>query len=250
MPAASTNAASKRLPPARGIRGYLASTRSPAVGAVVTLPLLLLYNVGLLMPGADEMNAADVLSRLVTWYGGLTGMLILNGTLVLLSVGLIAWLAKKGRFHPKWWWILILEGLAYGLLMGQGVIWAMGQAHLLASGAGEARHYSIPQALSLAAGAGYWEELMFRLVLVGGPIALARRFGKGTGQVILAGILAVVGSSVVFSLAHYLGPEPVEWFSFWYRAFSGVVFSVVFLVRGFAVAAYTHFLYDVVVMIF
>jgi hypothetical protein len=241
----------RKVARAGGIRGYLASTRSHAVGTVVTLPLLLLYNVGLLMPGADEMNAVDLLSRLVVRYGGWQGMLILNGVLVLLSIGLVAWLARKGRFHPKWWWALMIEGLAYGFLLGHGVTFVMDQAHLLAAGA-TARSYSIPQALSMAAGAGYWEELVFRLAMVGGPIAIARKWGKGgTGQVVWVGFLAVVVSSVIFSVAHYVGGmESPEWFTFWYRALSGVVFSVLFLVRGFAVATWTHFLYDVVVMVF
>jgi hypothetical protein len=36
---------------------------------------------------------------------------------------------------------------------------------------------------------------------------------------------------------------------FWYRFGAGVVLSGVFLARGFAVAAWTHFLYDLMVML-
>jgi hypothetical protein len=53
----------------------------------------------------------------------------------------------------------------------------------------------------------------------------------------------------VFSALHYLGGQEIPGaYSFWYRTFSGVFFSALFLSRGFAVAAWTHFLYDVVVM--
>ena len=236
--------------PTGGLKGYLRATRTPAVGAVVTLPLLLIYNLGLIVPGTDEMNGADLLSRLINSTWGLRGMLVLNGGLLVLSVGLIAWLARRGRFRPAWWAALAAEGLAYGFVMAHGVIWLMGHAHLLAAGAG-GHSYSILRAISLSAGAGYWEEVVFRLILVGGPIAIARRLVLPPGKILLTGVVAILVSSVAFSVAHYLGGmESPESFSFWFRTFSGVFFSAIFLARGFAAAAYTHFLYDVVVMIF
>lgn len=223
------------------------------VAAVVTLPLLLLYNVGLLMPGSSMLNAADLLTNLVVEQAGLIGFLVINGFLVLVSVILMVVLARQGRLRPAHWLALCAEGLVLGLLLGHTVLYVMGQAQLLAVDGGQ--DLPIAQALSLAAGAGYWEEIVFRLAMVGGPIALARRrwAGKGfgdVGRVVLVGVMAVVLSSMLFSLAHHLGSESIDPFTFWYRALSGLVFSGIFLVRGFAVAAYTHFLYDVVVLVF
>ncbi|HOI11865.1 MAG TPA: hypothetical protein PK313_15400, partial [Myxococcota bacterium] len=80
------------------IRAYLQATHAPVVGFAVTLPLLLLYNVGLLMPGARVGNGADLLSGLVSRQWGLWGMLGLNAVLVVASVVALAWLARKGRF--------------------------------------------------------------------------------------------------------------------------------------------------------
>ncbi len=242
----------KAVRPGGGLRGYLAATRKPLVSVAVTLPLLLLYNVGLVMPGNREMNAADLLSRTVVFFSGWRGFLVLNATLVLASIVMIGVLIRRGQFRPLHWVALCCEGLFYGLLMGHGVVWAMGHAHLLSVLVPDKP--SFLQALSMSAGAGYWEELVFRLGLVGLPIAIAQRRAVGK-----AGILKVVGvacgavavSSFLFSLAHYVGGiETPEAYTFWYRTFSGVVFSAVFLSRGFAVAAYTHFLYDVVVMVF
>jgi hypothetical protein len=234
------------------VKGYLGATRSPAVSIAVTLPLLLLYNLGLLMPGNREMNATDLLSRTVVSFAGVKGFLAVNGALVLLSLGLILWLVRKGRFRYGQWLGLCVEGLLYGLGMGYAVTWFMGQAHLLAA-IGE-RSYSLLESLSISAGAGYWEELVFRLAMVGGPIAAASRWSRGRAAWARIGGVAVASvlvSSVLFSLAHYVGGlETPEWQSFWYRALSGIVFSAVFLARGFAVAAYTHFLYDVVVFVF
>lgn len=238
---------------AGGVEGYFATTRSPMVAAVVTLPLLLLYNLGLLMPGNSTLNAADLLTTLLLEQAGLTGFLVVNGLLVLVSVVLMVVLARQGRLKPSHWLAICAEGLFLGLLLGHSVLYVMGQAQLLAVDGGH--DLSLAQALSVSAGAGYWEEIVFRLAMVGGPIALARRQWSGrsfgdVSRVVLVGAVAVILSSLLFSLAHYLGSESLDPFTFWYRSLSGLVFSAIFLVRGFAVAAYTHFLYDVVVLVF
>lgn len=234
------------------VREYLSATRSPLVAFAVTLPLLLLYNVGLLMPGADAMNAADLLTGIVLRFAGLQGFLAVNGVLVLASVILMIVLFRQGRFRLRQWVALCGEGLALGLALGYAVVSVLEHAHVLAAPSGP--RYSLMQALSLAAGAGYWEELVFRLGMVGGPIAVARRLVRGTAfadyaKVTLVGLVAVLASSFLFSLAHYVGSESFVPYTFWYRALSGVVFALIFLMRGFAVVAYTHFLYDVVVML-
>ncbi|HOI10403.1 MAG TPA: CPBP family glutamic-type intramembrane protease, partial [Myxococcota bacterium] len=90
---------------------------------------------------------------------------------------------------------------------------------------------------------------------VGGPLAIARRAFAGPRPgarlgVAAVALAAVVLSSLAFSLAHHLGAiEPPAAYVFWYRALAGIVFGGVFLARGFAVAAYAHFLYDVLVML-
>ena len=50
--------------------------------------------------------------------------------------------------------------------------------------------------------------------------------------------------------AQVIGPlgEPFRFMPFVYRTFAGVFFALVYQVRGFAVAAWTHTLYDVYVL--
>ena len=54
----------------------------------------------------------------------------------------------------------------------------------------------------------------------------------------------------VIAIAHYLGPESFTLFTFAYRSLAGLIFAFLFLFRGFAVAVYTHCLYDVYVLTF
>ena len=76
-------------------------------------------------------------------------------------------------------------------------------------------------------------------------------------------ILAVVLTSLLFATAHYridmmigsyhlvtsLG-DPFEWASFLFRFLAGAFFSLLFLYRGFGIAAGTHALYDILVLTF
>jgi hypothetical protein len=93
-------------------------------------------------------------------------------------------------------------------------------------------------------GAGIYEELMFRLLLL--PLAAwaLRRTGLGTAVSMAAAVLL---TSLLFSLAHNLGPygERFAWFNFFFRALAGVFFSLLFVYRGFGIAAGTHALFDI-----
>ena len=97
----------------------------------------------------------------------------------------------------------------------------------------------------ISAGAGLHEELIFRIGGVGGLGWLL----SGLTGAKRAWILALVISSVAFSLAHHIGPagESFQFAAFTYRTLAGVVFALIYQVRGFAVAAWTHALYDVYV---
>jgi hypothetical protein len=95
-------------------------------------------------------------------------------------------------------------------------------------------------------GAGVYEEALFRLALIPAIYGLARLIHTPE---LLAGTMAVTGSSLLFSLAHHAGApgETFTWFAFTFRWLAGVFFAWVFLMRGFGIAVGTHAAYDVLV---
>jgi membrane protease YdiL (CAAX protease family) len=102
----------------------------------------------------------------------------------------------------------------------------------------------------LSLGAGLYEELLFRVLLVSGLLMLARRvLGFGTT---LANTFAVVLGALIFSAFHYVGPygDPLRLDSFVFRSIAGVAFSALYVFRGFGITAWTHALYDVLVLVF
>ena len=58
-------------------------------------------------------------------------------------------------------------------------------------------------------------------------------------------------SAFIFSLFHYFGPlgDRFQLASFTFRFVAGIVLAAIYRFRGFGVAAYTHALYDVLVVL-
>jgi CAAX prenyl protease-like protein len=101
----------------------------------------------------------------------------------------------------------------------------------------------------LALGAGVYEELLFRVILVSGIAFIARRVLGWRPHV--AAAVAVVLSAFVFAAFHYIGPygDPLRLDSFVFRLIGGVVFSALYVMRGFGITAWTHALYDLMVLV-
>jgi hypothetical protein len=103
--------------------------------------------------------------------------------------------------------------------------------------------------LMLSLGAGIYEELLFRVVLVG---LLAWGAKKVLGwRPLVAGIAATVLGALIFSAFHYIGPfgDRFEVYSFVFRTIAGLFFSGLYLLRGFGITAWTHALYDVFLLL-
>jgi hypothetical protein len=138
--------------------------------------------------------------------------------------------------------------IAFGIVVSALTTRILGSMHLLAMGQIEKANWATRLMLSL--GAGLYEELFFRVLLVSTIAAGARVLLGANGRV--AGILATVVGAVVFSAFHYIGPygDPFQVQSFAFRTISGVAFSALYLVRGFGITAWTHALYDAFLLLF
>jgi membrane protease YdiL (CAAX protease family) len=103
---------------------------------------------------------------------------------------------------------------------------------------------SLAGQLVLSLGAGIYEELLFRVLLVSGLLALGLRLGWRRSRAVAA---AVVVAALIFSAFHYIGPMGDDFAvpSFTFRAIAGLVLSGLYVTRGFGIAAWTHALYDV-----
>jgi hypothetical protein len=147
---------------------------------------------------------------------------------------------------------MLVESLVYAAVLG-------GVASTLTSlvlgrlafplAAGPMDQFGFPTQIMISLGAGLYEELVFRVLLVSGIAVVSRKvLGLGAG---VSATIAIVLGAVIFSGFHYIGPygDPFQIESFTFRAIAGVLFSGLYLARGFGIAAWSHALYDVLLAI-
>ncbi|MFB6351647.1 MAG: type II CAAX prenyl endopeptidase Rce1 family protein, partial [Bradymonadaceae bacterium] len=234
------------------VKSYLAKTRDPYANLILVLPLFVAYQFGILLTGGVR-NGVDFMTDLLFLAAGqnLWTYLAINLGIILAFVVALVVMRDKGNFKLEIWPWVIGESTIYALFLGTGVITIMrhlGMGQLLATGAGG--HFGLIDKLVLSIGAGMYEELVFRLILTGGLFWLARRVLDWTSW--MAAIFAVIASSLAFSGVHYIGSmaDTFQLGSFLFRFFAGVILAVIYYLRGFAVAVYTHAIYDIMVMVF
>jgi hypothetical protein len=235
-------------------RSYFNVSRAPRYSVLFALPLLLGYEALaalLAEPGKGELrNGADALLRAAfTAVAGPRGNAIFMAAIILLGVALIIRdrRASKEKFRTPIFLGMIAESvalaLAFGLVIGLTTAKLLGSLHLMTAD-GAITQMSWSTRLMLSLGAGLYEELFFRVLLVTGLAAGARiLLGLGKRG---AGIIAVVVGAIVFSAFHYIGPfgDPFQLQSFTFRMLSGLAFSGLYVLRGFGITAWTHALYD------
>lgn len=266
------------LIPQRVPGGYLALTRSHCYSLLFALPLLLAYEVLLLLvnhlrpDGAGVSNAAEAILRRMLALIGAGGA----ATLLLLLIGMAGWLIRvELRRRPELWpplprifGLMLLESAAWAYVLGKTVGCLTARLTLAANLAGPTLQLtvrpalSLPEQLVLSLGAGLFEELLFRVMLVGGltglllslqrhPSVAAAFAWLGLDGRLRATLLAALLSALSFSLLHYVGPyrDAFTLPSFTFRFLAGLAFTGVYLVRGFGIVAWAHALYDLGVLL-
>jgi hypothetical protein len=243
---------------ATGTTSYWQLSRAPRYSVTVTLPLFLLYEglaAALAGPrGEGVRNGADVILKgLVAAAIGPRGPLVFSVVLVLVGTFVVVRDLKRsgGELRASVFVRMLAEAAVLAALFGAVIGYAtMRVLHPLAivAGGGTAS-LDLPTRLMVSLGAGLYEELLFRVILVSALVAGARVvLGAGPRA---ANIFAVVVGAIVFSAFHYIGPygDPFRIESFTFRALSGLAFSALYVTRGFGVTAWTHALYDVFLLV-
>jgi len=243
------------------MRTYWQASRAPRYSLLFALPLLIIYQVlaVLVPPGPGGMgvrNGADVLLEAVfIWLAGVWGPRLF----MLCLIGAGAWLiakdirANRGSLSPAVLGGMVLESVCMSLIFGivvggltAALLGAPPPPMSLGPGIQQLGRWTL---LMLSIGAGIYEELLFRVVLVG---LLAWGAKKLLGwRPLVAGIAATILGALIFSAFHYIGPygDRLDVYSFVFRTIAGLFFSGLYLLRGFGITAWTHALYDVFLLL-
>ena len=200
---------------------------------VLVFPVLLAYELGVIFVG--RVDGADVVTR--SLYALLASRALYLLVHAVIALGFLAWIRRTNRWSTLSLEValpVILEAAIYALTLGAAI--SLIVHRVLGLGGGT---------VVSACGAGVHEELVFRLGLLGGLVAVLR----GRVPPRLAVVIAFAISSPVFALAHHLGPygEPFTAHAFAFRTLAGLAFAAIFWFRSLAHAVYAHVLYDLVV---
>lgn len=248
-------------PPQTGLAGYASATKSATYAFLAALPLLIAYEIGVIVAntGTGQIRVgADVwIKQLLTALGVQGGLLL--AAIVIIIGGVVFWMEREKRppIRATYFYGIIGESLVYAVVLAflvSAVIVSIFAAWITPEASwtvplavAQMRELSLPLQLALSIGAGLYEELVFRVILVGGLFLVLRALVRDHR---IAYIVAAVIGAAVFSWVHHLGAlgDPFEMSVFAYRFVFGLALNAVFLLRGFAVAAWTHALYDILVV--
>jgi hypothetical protein len=232
---------------------YFRQSRRPLASLLFTLPLLLLYELGVALQGQQAiLNGADVwLRQMLSWFG-LASSYALPAVVVVL---LLAWHHTTGE---PW---RVRSGVLVGMIFECAALAVLLLAAVqLQRRAFEALHLPLNEIAAQAVGepgarswlarlfsyfgAGVYEETLFRLMLLPLSVTLLRAMNLSKKASLVA---AVVVTSLLFAAAHHIGVhgEAIEPFRFTFRFAAGAMFCVLFLYRGFGIAVGAHAFYDI-----
>ena len=228
---------------------YLLKSRTSFYSFLFTLPLFFLYEVNILFLSWDDIlvvrNGADFLMRNILESFDIYGLYGLGLVFFLgLLVTYIFFIKEdqKQEVNVNFLFIMLAESMLWSVFLYFLLFKFM---VLLMNPVGK----TILQQVTLAIGAGIYEEFLFRVLLIAGLSGIL-------GFVFMwdktfKNIIAVVLSGGIFSAFHFMG-EYGDFFSmelFLIRFFAGLILGVLYMYRGFGITGYTHSIYDLIVLI-
>ncbi len=245
----------------------LASKPGGWVEAGLTLPVFLTYQIGVHF--LSVKNATDFLTpQLLRVAGGdAFWYFVYTACIALLWAASFAIVGWRQNFAPSKLVQMVCEGAVYGVLLRQGASWMLGNLGPIAGAVGAVGSVAAPmdasEAVVLSAGAGFYEELLFRVLIYGlgakvlvwwttrEEIAL---IGPGVRVSLKSGFVMLAWAScgaTLFALAHHLGAgdEAFSFRPFFLRWLLGLAWTGIYVSRGFGAAVWSHAFYDLYVFL-
>ncbi|HEY5447398.1 MAG TPA: CPBP family intramembrane glutamic endopeptidase [Polyangia bacterium] len=234
------------------MKGLHYNPRNLLTSLVLVFPLFLIYQIGVLFT-LPVLNGADFLTVFLFRNLGLSKGAYLAYTVVVAVAFAIAvvLLRRKQRFDPRLIVPVFVESAIYALTMGSLIVFVMTKVLHVSPrlAGGMIAEQGLGTRFVMSLGAGVWEETVFRLgIMTGIAVLLERVLGLGRWVAVAVGLLA---SAVLFSAMHHIPPygDPLHIGVFTFRVLAGCFFGLIYWTRGFAIAVYTHALYDIYVLL-
>ena len=228
---------------------YFLQTRSSFYSFLFTIPLFFIYEVGILFLSKDDIlvvrNGADFLMRSILESFGIFGLYGLGAIFLIgFIITYIYFFNDKSNksIRADYLFIMIFESVCWALIL----YFLLSKFMLvLMNPIGK----TITQQVTLAVGAGIYEEFLFRVMLISGLTGIIGFVFLWSEKVRKAA--ALIFAAGIFSAFHIVG-DYGDFFSmelFLLRFFAGIVLGILYIARGFGITAYAHSIYDLIVLI-
>jgi len=230
------------------MNSYWRSTRSPLYSFLFTIPLFLIYEIGIFLTSSDDMfvlrNGADALMRQILATFGITGLYWIG---VIFFIGFIITFILQRKYweeteiHSDYFLLMMVESVMWSVL----IYFLMSNIYLLLM---NPTGSMLVQQVTLAVGAGIYEEFLFRVLLIAGiSVILGFIFQWSDKSRNWAAMVIAAG---IFSSFHFIG-EYGDFFSFnifMVRFLAGIALGTLYFLRGFGITAWSHAVYDLIVL--
>jgi len=245
---------------------YLETTSRPLYALVFLIPLIGIYEFGTIVFNTQQIEHIIIKNRVVafTWLSTLARWSGLDARLVWAFPGfvivliLLCWhLASRHEWTVRMprigWMALESVVLAIPLILFSAAFGSSSVSTVLVAEPQSSAGASYFSYVITGIGAGIYEELIFRLVLIGLIIMILEDVFKVKANLTIAA--AIILSSLLFSAYHYFGfdatgfgniYEEFAWGTFVFRALAGIYLALLFSWRGYGIAVGAHAAYDII----
>jgi membrane protease YdiL (CAAX protease family) len=253
---------------------YLESTSRPLYALFFLLPLICIYELGTILVNTDEIAHTQSRVAAFTWLMESAQWIGMHRSLAWAFPGfvvvmiLLCWqMSSQYSWRIKFRWLggMLAETTILSLpLFALGALLNSSKSFTVTAVTEGSGYYKALQVVNESVGNEYWanivtsigagiyEELVFRFIVLGVILVAMEDLLKMKS--ILAVLIAAVVSALLFAAHHYVGIEMGQLYkleelrigSFMFRFVAGLYFAVIFRFRGYGIVAGTHSVYNII----
>ncbi len=225
---------------------YLTRSRNLAKSFLFILPLLVFYEIGIILYGSETKNTADIIIKKPFEIFGNHSTLIFNSLIIIVSFCSIFYIERKNRLSCGIFIPMFLESAAYAFSLGYAILFFV--HGYLPFDITNLYVQSFIKGIIISLGAGIYEEVLFRLLLLSILYLVIVKVFKLNA--IIGSLFSILICACIFSIMHYIGMagDSFSMSSFLFRAVAGFVLSAIFVFRGLGIAVYTHAIYNILII--